>query len=146
MTNENHSQELNENHSHRSLGSPRKTRSRASAKKAGSSFETSIATYLAAHVDDRIERRAKNGAKDRGDLSGVRVHGERVVIEAKDYGGQLKPGPWLNEAQIEAGNDDAAIGVVVAKRRGTTDPGSQFVLMEVRDLVFLLNGNGTDRP
>src|SRR5688500_10743589 len=41
------------------------TRSRASARKAGSSFETLIAGYLAATVDDRIERRTKNGNKDR---------------------------------------------------------------------------------
>lgn len=131
---------MTENTTNRTSGRELKTRSRASAKKAGASFEASIAGYLAAHVDDRIERRARSGAKDRGDLSGVRVHGERVVVEAKDYGGRLQPGPWLGEAQVEAGNDDAAIGVVVAKRRGTTDPGDQFVLMEVRDLVFLLTG------
>lgn len=53
------------------------TRSSASAKKAGSAFETSVANYLAATVDDRIERRSRNGSKDRGDLAGVRHMGER---------------------------------------------------------------------
>ena len=37
-------------------------RSRASAKSAGARFERHIADYLAAHVDDRIDRRVKTGA------------------------------------------------------------------------------------
>jgi hypothetical protein len=60
------------------------TRSRRSAKQAGTRFETAIATALAdALDDDRIERRTRNGAKDRGDISGIRLHGQRVVIECK---------------------------------------------------------------
>ncbi|MFD3431140.1 hypothetical protein [Nocardia fluminea] len=119
------------------------TRNRASAKAAGTRHETSITTYLAEQLDDdRIERRAKNGAKDRGDIGGVRTSaGGRLVIECKDYGGRLQAGPWLGEAEVERGNDDALAGLVVAKRRGTTDPGAQFVLMTVRDLVAILSGN-----
>ncbi|WP_433658065.1 hypothetical protein ACQPW1_39790 [Nocardia sp. CA-128927] len=116
------------------------TRTRKSAKVAGTRHETATAVYLAQHVDDRIERRARNGAKDRGDLSGIRVHGGRLVGECKDYGGQLKPGPWLDEAELERGNDDALASFVVAKRRGIADPGAQIVLMTVRDLVAILTG------
>ncbi|WP_342800991.1 hypothetical protein [Nocardia sp. No.11] len=118
------------------------TRSRASAKAAGTRHESSIANYLAEQLDDdRIERRAKTGAKDRGDIAGVRAPGGgRIVIECKDYGGQLKAGPWLGEAETERGHDDAIAGVVVAKRRGVADPGAQIVLMTVRDLVALLSG------
>ena len=61
------------------------TRSRRSAKAAGTRFETSIANALATALDDdRIERRARNGSKDRGDIAGVRLHSQRVVIECKD--------------------------------------------------------------
>lgn len=117
------------------------TRSRASARAAGTRFETSIVGYLATQLnDDRIERRAKNGSKDRGDVTGVRCNGQRVVLELKDYGGRLLVGPWLNEAETERGNDDAGVGLVIAKRRGTTDPGDQTVLMTVRDLVSLMSG------
>ncbi|QWT25494.1 hypothetical protein KPL76_06305 [Subtercola sp. PAMC28395] len=43
------------------------TRSRASAKAAGSSFERSIADYLKVCLaDDRIDRRVKRGNKDTG--------------------------------------------------------------------------------
>ena len=60
-------------------------RSRRSAKQAGASFERLMADYFAwALSDDRIDRRVKTGAKDRGDIAGVRLRGERVVIECKD--------------------------------------------------------------
>ena len=115
-------------------------RSRASAKKAGSSFERSTADHLAAVIDDRIDRRVKTGNKDRGDIGGLRHMGGRIVIECKDYGGRLMPGPWIAEAETERGNDDALAGLVIAKRRGTTNPGDQYVLMTVNDLTALLTG------
>lgn len=119
------------------------TRSRASAKAAGSRFERVIADFLAEHVSEFIDRRVKTGAADKGDIVNVRSHGERVVLELKDYGGKFNVGPWLTEADVERGNDDALVGAVVAKRRGTADPGDQVVFMTVRDLVALLTG---ERP
>lgn len=115
-------------------------RSRASAKKAGSSFERLIADHLRDTVDDRIDRRVKVGAADKGDIGGLRVHGQRVVLEAKNYGGRYLVGQWLEEVDVERGNDDALVGAVVAKRRGTTDPGDQVVFMTLRDLVALITG------
>ena len=122
------------------------TRNRKSAKTAGTSFETLVAGYLNEHIDDRIERRRQTGSKDRGDIAGLRHMGGRVVVEVKEYGGRLLPGPWLNEAEVERGNDDATAGIVVAKRRGTTRPGDQIVLMTLRDLVSLLTGERKDEP
>jgi hypothetical protein len=122
------------------------TRSRASAKKAGASFESLIAAYLAAHVDDRIERRTKNGSKDRADVSGLRHMGQPIVIEvieAKDHGGRLEVGPWLNETEVERLNDDAGVGLIIAKRRGYARPESQIVIMTLGDLISLLTG---ERP
>ena len=120
------------------------TRTRASAKAAGSTFERQIADHLAKVIDDRIDRRVKTGAKDRGDIGGVRHMGGRLVIECKNYGGRLLPGPWIGEAEIERGNDDALAGIVIAKRRGTTKPGDQYVLMTVNDLTALLTGERTE--
>jgi hypothetical protein len=115
------------------------SRSRASAKAAGSRFEQAVADYLARVVDDRIERRVKHGANDRGDISGVRmVTGERVVIETKDYGGVYHVGEWLREAEVERGNDDARIGVVVAKRRGKADPAEAVVFMTLEAFARLV--------
>ncbi|MFC7344578.1 hypothetical protein [Saccharopolyspora griseoalba] len=69
------------------MTNPRK-RSRRSAKSAGARFERAIADYLAEHYDDRVDRRPKTGAKDRGDIGGIRLsqalRGGRIVIECKD--------------------------------------------------------------
>jgi hypothetical protein len=97
------------------------TRSRRSARQAGTRFETFIAAALAAALDDdRIERRTRNGAKDRGDIGGVRLHSQRVVIECKDTAAMRLP-EWVDEAQIQAGND-ALVGLAVHKRRGGRRP------------------------
>lgn len=116
------------------------TRNRQSAKAAGTRTESAVAHYLAEQLaDDRIERRARNGRADRGDIGGIRVHGQRLVVEVKDCAKQALPA-WVAEAHTEAGNDDALVGVVVAKRRGTTDPGRFWVHMTLDDLLALLTG------
>lgn len=116
------------------------TRNRASAKRAGTAFEALIAAYLAQHVDDRIERRARHGAKDRGDISGLRHMGERVVVECKNTT-RLDLAGWLAEAEIERGNDDAIAAVVAHKRHGRGAPGEQLVTMRLVDFVALLTGS-----
>lgn len=127
------------------LGGSTVTRNRKSAKTAGARFEGLVAAALRyALDDDRIERRARTGAKDRGDISGVRCHGQRVVIECKDVA-RLDLPAWTREAQLEAGNDDAIVGVVVHKRRGVGDPMQQWVSMTLADLAALLTGQAVDR-
>jgi len=116
------------------------TRNRASAKAAGTRTERAVADYLAQTLDDdRIDRRVKTGAKDRGDIQGVRIHGRRLVLEVKDCARQSLP-EWVAEAHTEASNDDALAGVVVAKRRGTQNPGQYWVHMTLDDLLALLTG------
>lgn len=115
------------------------TRSRASAKAAGTRFERLIADWLAEHVSEFIDRRAKTGNRDKGDLGGIRAHGQEVIAELKDHARHDLAG-WINQADTERGNADALAGLVIFKRRGTTDPGDQYVLMTVRDLAALLTG------
>lgn len=117
------------------------TRNRRSAREAGTKFERSVADCLAEHVDDRIDRRPRRGAKDRGDIGGLRSpHDHRIVVEAKDNGGQIKAAAFVTQAEIERGNDDAIAGLSIVKRRGHSDPLDQYVLMTVRDLVAILIG------
>ena len=122
-------------------GDTKPRRNRRSARAAGSAFENLVANGLAELLaDDRIERRTKNGSKDRGDITGVKtVRGGRIVLECKDVKTLALPA-WLREAEVERGNDDAAIGVVVHKRRGTTKPGEQFVTMTLDTFARLLQG------
>jgi len=103
-------------------------------------METLVADYLASALDDdRIERRAKTGAKDRGDIGGVRCIAGRVVIECKNTA-RIDLGTWANEVETERGNDDAAVGVIVHKRHGKGQAADQWVTMTLADFAVLLGG------
>ena len=103
----------------------------------GTAAETAVVHYLKARGWYHAERRALTGNKDRGDVAGI----AGCVIEVKDCK-TLTFGPWLNEAETEKANDNAAVGVVWAKRRGTTDPGKWFVLMTGEQFTSLLKDAG----
>lgn len=116
------------------------SRTMRTARDAGARFERSIADALALHLDDdRIDRRARNGAKDRGDIGGWRYAGMRIVAECKNTA-RLALAAWIEEAEIERRNDDAAIGLVIHKRIGRGDPLDQYVTMTVRELLTLMLG------
>lgn len=118
------------------------SRSRTTARKAGAAFERAVADYLRDVLDDDgIDRQVRTGAKDLGDIRGVRdAAGRPVVIECKEYAGRLHPATWIVEAHREAGNAGAAAGVVVAKRQRVQNPGDQWVLMTLEDLATILKG------
>lgn len=127
-------------------------RNRKSAKKAGASFETAITNYLSwALNDDRVERRHLTGTQDRGDITGVMLDGQRVVIECKNTS-RMNVSEHLREAELERGNDDATYGIVVQKRHGigiTTREtvGQQLVMMTLEQYALMLNHSqplGTD--
>ena len=121
------------------------SRNRASAKAAGSSQEKLVAETLADLLnDDRIERRSKNGSKDRGDITGVKtIRGGRVVIEVKNTSRDNLPA-WIAEAEVERGNDDALIGVVAHKKHGSAQGGEQYVSMTLATFASLLLGGDPD--
>lgn len=118
------------------------SRNRRSAKAAGAKFNRDIADALATHIDDRIEVRHSNGSKDRGDISGLRHMGNRVVVECKNEA-RVNLAGWAAEAETERGNDDATAGLIAHKRHGNGDPLDQWVTCTVRDLIALLTG---ERP
>lgn len=113
------------------------SRTRQSAKQAGTRFETAVANYLADELGLPIERRARTGAHDRGDIQGVLIGRDRCVIECKDYGGRLQLPEWLREAEQERANDGAHYGIVVAKRKGVglSDMGRQYAIMDLETLA-----------
>lgn len=122
------------------------TRTRRSARTAGTRFERMVADYLREQIgDDRIDRRVKTGAKDRGDIAGLRHQGGRIVVECKDVTATALA-QWVTEAEVERGNDDALAGLVVHKRRGHGQPGDQFVTTTLRELVALINGDRKEEP
>lgn len=122
-------------------------RSRASAKAAGSRFERVLADWFKVHVSRFVDRKVRTGARDTGDLANVEsASGLRITVEAKDYGGRFLVGPWLNEVEVERINDGGDVGLVIAKRRGVTDPGAQVVITTVHDIAVLLTGTPKERP
>src|SRR5688572_24538692 len=72
---------------------PARKRNRGSARKAGASFERVVADYMRDTIDDRIDRRVRTGARDCGDIAGLRAHGQHVAVEVKNCR-DWKPGTW----------------------------------------------------
>ena len=110
-------------------------------------MERITAEFLATRLaDDRIERRAKNGRKDRGDITGVKtITGARVVIECKNESRDNLPA-WIRQAEAEAGNDDAPIAVVAHKKHGSMIPADQYVSMTLETFARLLEGGVSSAP
>lgn len=129
-----------ENHSQQKASVPRsRARSRRSAKAAGASFERLVADFLAVNGFPFADRRVKSGTKDKGDIGGVTVHGQRVVLEAKNTA-KISLGTWAAEAEAERVNDGALVGLVVHKRHGKGLPADQWVTMTLADFVALTTG------
>ena len=112
-------------------------RTRASAKQAGTRWESAIVDYLASRGWRHAERRAKTGAHDKGDITGV----PGVVIEAKDVA-KISLAEFLREAQVEAENAGALVGAAWIKRRGKASPADAYVVMDGETFTHLLREAG----
>lgn len=107
------------------------------SKAKGTGWESAIVTYLRDRGWPHAERRTLSGANDRGDIAGI----VGVVVEAKACKSHDLAG-WLTEANREAANDGADLGVVWAKRRGFTSPANGYVLMDGATFTELLIAAG----
>ena len=120
------------------------SRNRRSARKAGADMESATVHYLAWALNDpRIERRHLTGSKDRGDVTGVMLDQERVVIECKNTA-RLDIPKHLDDAQKEARNDGAVFWAVAQKRariglKSRETVGQQLVYMTLEQYALLLN-------
>lgn len=108
-------------------------RNRASAKKAGTSWESAIVKTLIAYGFSHAERRRLSGSKDRGDIAGI----PGLVIEAKSVA-KLDLAGAVDEANVEALNASARIGVAWFKRRGKSSPLDGYVVMDGATFLRLL--------
>jgi hypothetical protein len=96
------------------------------AKQKGTAAETAVVNYLKDKGRKHIERRSLNGSNDRGDIAGV----PGVVIEVKNHA-RMELSQWLSELEVEMRNDKADTGVVIHKKKGTTDVGQWYATMPV---------------
>lgn len=109
--------------------------SRSRAK--GTAWESLIVDYLRRNGVTHAERRALNGNQDRGDIAGL----PGVVIEAKNAA-RITLAEWLDEANQEALNDGAEIGLVWAKRKGRAAADHGYIVMDPITLMVLLRAGG----
>jgi Holliday junction resolvase len=112
-------------------------------KRKGAQWELDLLDYFRSHqlVAERLRLAGKH---DEGDVM-VYIDGKTVlIVEAKNEQ-SFKPGPWINEANIEAANWAVArkatvevVPIVVAKRRnhGT---GKAYVIMELDTFMERVN-------
>jgi hypothetical protein len=109
------------------------TRTRSSAKAAGTRAETAVADYLRDRGFPYAERRARTGAKDQGDISGL-LGG---VVEVKDCA-RLDLAGWIAEAEAEQDNAGAWWACVWHKRRGRGSPAGWYVTLTGATFATLL--------
>lgn len=107
------------------------------AKQKGTAAETAVVRYLRDNGFIHAERRALHGTLDKGDITGCGP----IVFEVKDHK-TITLSAWLKELHDEIVNANANTGAVVAKRRGTTNPGDWYAVMPVSGLVKLLKEAG----
>lgn len=109
----------------------------SASKRKGTNWESAIVDYLKENGVPHAERRALNGAKDRGDIAGV----PGVVIEAKSAA-RIELAGWLDETETERRNDRASVGAAWIKRRGKASPGRGYVVMTGERFLRLLADAG----
>ena len=105
----------------------------------GSTFERMIADYLKSNGFPFADRRVKSGSKDKGDIGGVGIHEQRLVLECKNTS-KISLGTWSAEAETERINDQALAGVIVHKRHGKGQAEDQWVTMTLADFSAILTG------
>lgn len=110
------------------------------SKQKGTAMETLIVTELQKHLGPEICRRTTNGSKDRGDIHGLYIRGLRTVAEVKNTKATQLGAHW-NEVEVERGNDDADVGVLIHKRHGKGQALDQWVTLTVRELLTIITGS-----
>lgn len=97
------------------------------SKRKGTGAETAVVQWLRDNGVVHAERRALAGNLDKGDIAGL----PGVVVEVKAEKGHDLAG-WCAELEAEIRNAHASTGVVIAKKRGTTNVGDWYAVMPAR--------------
>jgi hypothetical protein len=103
------------------------------AKAKGSGAERAVVAWLKQWYP-YADRRLAGATLDKGDVSGI----PGVTIEIKNQA-TMKLSEWLKELAVEMKNDGAWTGVVIHKKKGTTDVNEWYATMPASVWVELLN-------
>jgi hypothetical protein len=107
------------------------------SKRKGSAWELAIAKYLVEQGWKFAERRIAGATLDKGDIYGI----IGCVIEAKNEK-RINLSGYLKELEVEIRNANAATGVVMVKKKGTTDVGEAYAVMPIKEWVKLMKEAG----
>lgn len=110
----------------------------------GASFEQDCADYISARIGDEIIRKRPHGQNDEGDLFGIKFMGKRVTAECKNHR-KMELADWVDQAEVERGNDDGDYGIVIHKRKGkgAKNFGENYVTMTL-DTFLAMSVGGAD--
>lgn len=98
------------------------------AKARGTEHETRCVRWFRTHGWPYARRLVLKGSRDEGDIS--LGDGVELVIEAKNEK-KIVLGSYIRELDAECENAGSDQGVVIIKRRGTTDVGKYYLLTTV---------------
>lgn len=110
----------------------------------GAAFEQQCADYIKAKTGDEVIRKRTHGKNDEGDLFGIRFMGKRVTVECKNCK-DMRLSDWVNQADIERGNDDGDYGIVIHKRKGkgAKSFGKNYVTMTLDTFLAMSVGGSS---
>ncbi len=106
-------------------------------KARGTRWESAVVDFLRNNAFLHAERRALNGSRDLGDVTGI----PGVVIECKSQA-RHSLAEWVDEAEQERANAHADVAAVWVKRRGFTSAGNGYVVMDGETFAYLLRSSG----
>jgi hypothetical protein len=109
-------------------------------KAKGTAAESAVVNYLRQWAP-LTERRALNGALDRGDVAGI----PGVCLEVKSHA-HIDLAAFVDEAVKEGRNDRADVAAAWIKRRGKGSPADWYVAMTGAQFVDLLIDGGYLMP
>lgn len=106
----------------------------SASRKKGTAAESALVEYLRSRGFVHVERRALRGARDCGDIAGI----PGVVLEVKSAA-RVDLAGWVNEARVEALNDNAPVWFVVAKAPRKGKPADWYAITSVKVMADLLS-------
>ena len=104
------------------------------AKRKGSAWETAIVTYIRA-FGLRAQRIPAGSADDQADI--FVADPAWPAIQAKNCA-KFDLSAWVREVNQQKVHASRTCGVVWAKKRGTTDPGDGYVIMDGATFMHLM--------
>lgn len=105
-----------------------------SQKQKGDRAERAVVEWLRSLGFTKAHRIRAGSPDDVGDIE-LGVPG--VVIEVKDRG-KIDLPAWIRKLGIQKANKDAALGVIVVKKRGSSDPFEWSYVVDAATLVNVL--------